>query len=382
MRRNHSSPLPLGEGGRRPGEGLWICAAALFLFLVALPATPSSADDSAAQLATLSAEQKEELLRKKDRFDSLPQVEQDRLRALHQSLASSAKAEELSRVMDRYCEWLKTLTSAQRAELRDLPADKRIARIKELLQQQAGQRFQEYAGSLPAEDREAIYRWLEDFITRNQDEIISQFTFDMKRRLADAHDEEARKRMLIMGFQYRRPDSQMPMPTQEDFGELLASLSPATRKKLEEAKTPEEKQARARELVRAAIFSRVFPPVSDEELRKFYVSLPADARDRLEGLDPEQTTRELRRMYYYERFRERGGPWGGGPWTGFGGPRPGGPGFREGEPRDVPSGGPGRFGPRRDGQPGGTPPGGFRPGPQGNGQPGPSGQPRPTPAPM
>jgi hypothetical protein len=363
MRRN-IFPLPLGEGGRKPGEGLRVFASAAALFVACCLLTRAAAADPAAQIASLSAEQKEELLRKKERFDSLPPAEQDRLRELHKSLASSANAQGLSGVMDRYCEWLKTLTSAQRAELRDLPVDKRIARIKELLQQQAGQRFQEYAGSLPAEDREAIYRWLEDFVVRNQDEITNQLTFDMKRRLNDAPDEEARKRMLIMGFQYRRPDSQMPMPTQEDFGELLASLSPATRKKLDEAKTPEEKQARARELVRAAIFSRVFPPVSDEELRKFYVSLPADARDRLEGLDPEQTTRELRRMYYYERFRDRGGPWGGGPWTGFGGPRPGGPGFREGEPREG-GGGPGRFGPRRDGQPGSGPPGGFRPMPPG-----------------
>jgi hypothetical protein len=337
-----------------------------------------TAADRAAEIESLSPEQKEELLRKKERFDSLPPGEQQRLRELHQSLSSAPNGPLLSKTLDRYCEWLKTLTSAQRAELHDLSADKRVERIKELLKQQEHTRFQDYAGKLPDEDREAINRWLEDFVTRNQEAIVGAFSFDMRRRFHEAPDEEARRRLLMMGLQFRRPDSQMPVPAREDLDTLLASLSPATRKKLEEAKTPDEKLTRTRDLVRAAMFSRMFPPVTDEELRKYYTSLPTESREKLEGLDPEQTSRELRRMYYAEKFRDRGGPWGGGPWTGFG-PRPGGPGpGREGEPRE--GGGPGRFGPRGPGQPGG-PPGSFRP-PGAKGPPGsaPAQPPSPEPA--
>ena len=351
----HPNPLPRGE--REPELARISLAAMLVGMLVLLVGSAAAADstDPAQRLASLAPEQKEELLRKKERFDALPAGERERLRELHTSLSAAPNSPALSQTLDRYCEWLKTLSSAQRAELKDMPAEKRIERIKELLKQQENQRFQEYAAGLPPEDRDTINRWLDEFVMRNEEEILQRLPSDMRRRLSEAPDDEARRRMLIMPLQYRRSDSDMPLPTREDFDKLLASLSPTTKKQLEQAKTPEERQSRTRDLVRAAIFSRFFPPVSDEELRKFYTSLPTESRERLEAFDHEQMTRELRRMYYYEKFRERGG---GGPWTGFGGPRPGpgGPGRTPSEGRGDNKGS-SRFGPGNSG--GSRPPGSF-----------------------
>ena len=278
------------------------------------------------KLKSLPPEQKEELLRKKERFDSLSDEEKRKLRELHDSITKSQDAPELEKVMTRFCDWLKTLSSGQRAELLDLPPDKRIARIKEIMSQQEAARFREYTGNLPENDRDRIYKFLEEFIARHEDQIKDRMPRELRDRLRHL-DEEGRKRMLIGALQNRRNDSDMPFPAREDFEKLLANLSPETQKQLEQARTPEEKQERTRELVRAAIWSRMFPPVSEEELRKFYTGLPVEARERLEPLDPEQMNRELRRMYYADKFRERG-PWG------EGGPR-GGP----------PRGGPGRGGP-------------------------------------
>lgn len=306
----------------------WLLPVCIVAFLTFGTAGSVWADDDrdAAKLKTLPPDQKDELIRKKARFDSLSDEEKRKLRELHDSITKSQDAPELEKVMTRFCDWLKTLSSGQRAELLDLPPEKRIERIKEIMSQQEAARFKEYTGNLPENDRDRIYKFLEEFVSTHEDRIKDRMPREMRDRLRHV-DDEARKRMLIGALQNRRNDSDMPFPAREDFEKLLQSLSPETQKQLEQARTPEEKEERTRELVRAAIWSRMFPPVSEEELRKFYTKLPVEARERLEPLDPEQMNRELRRMYYADKFRERG-PWG------EGGPR-GGP----------PRGGPGRSGP-------------------------------------
>ena len=328
-------------GARRLPFGLLMLLLSISVFASQSALTAADTTDSLARLESLSAEQKEELLRKKERFDALKEEEKDRLRELHRDIITAPNAARLQRVMSRYTQWLSSLTSAQRSELLTLPADERIDKIKELLKQQENQRFQLYVGNLPIEDRDAIYQWLERFITRHESEIIERLPLDVRVRLRDTSDDDARRRMLIWGLRRRSDSSDSPYPTSEEFAKLVETLSAETQKQFAQAKTPEEKQNRARDLVRAAIDSRSFPSVSEEDLRKFAAGLKAEDRDRLEQLDAEQAKRELRRLYFAERFRENvqnRGPWGGG--RGSGPPR------REGESRDG-DGDPPRFGPPR-----------------------------------
>jgi hypothetical protein len=129
----------------------------------------------------------------------------------------------------------------------------------------------------------------------------------------------------------------MPSPSREDFNRLMDSLSAATVAQIEQAPATEQPE-RIREMVRGAILSRrAPPPVSDEELRKFYVGLKAEQREQLEGLEKDEYKRRLTWMYHVEK---RGG-WQGGRGPGGSGVGPGGfgpPGGRPGE------------GPRGDGQ--------------------------------
>ena len=333
------------------------------LFIISfLSVAPALMGDEATttqvRLESLSPEQREELLRKKERFDALKDEEKERLRKLHQDITSAPDADRLQRVMSRYTQWLSSLTSAQRSELLTLPANKRIGKIKELLKQQENQRFQLYVGNLPTEDRDAIYEWLEAFIKRHESVIIDRLPPDVSARLRDAPDDEARRRMLVGGLRWRSEGSSLPYPTAEEFEKLVQTLSAETQKQFAQAMTAEEKQSRARDLIRAAIVSRSFPSVSEEDLRKFAAGLKAEDRDRLEQLDAEQAKRELRRMYFSERFRDPSrGPWGGG--RGSGPPR------RDSEGREGNSAEPPRFGPPRGKGPPPRPPGGsFEPGPR------------------
>jgi hypothetical protein len=284
--------------------------------------------DRAERLKRMTAEQKEELLRKKDQFDKLPDdAERERLRKLHASIEAAPNPGELQATLSRYHAWLGTLSMIERDDLRDLPADQRIARIKELLKQQELQRFQAFVGNLADDDRMAIFQWLGEFVLAHEDEILEVLPREERQRIRDMSDLEAKQRTLgfIMGVHRQNP--RIPTPTREDLNRLMDALSAETTAQIEQAPAIEQPD-RIREMIGAAVFSRRNPPVPDEELRKFYNGLKSDQREKLEGLEPEEFKRRLTWLYHTEKRGWQGGrgpgPGAGGP--GFGPPGPGRPG--------------------------------------------------------
>src|SRR5436309_2734094 len=130
---------------------------------------------SAARLEKMTADQKDDLRRKKSRFDALSPAEQQKLRELHASIASDPSSKELLETVKSYNRWLATLDSVERSTLLDIKdPEERIARIKTLMQQQEERRFREFAGNLPEEDRIAVYKWLGEWAVAHADEIREQ----------------------------------------------------------------------------------------------------------------------------------------------------------------------------------------------------------------
>src|SRR6478736_2283673 len=73
---------------------------------------PATADPpTRASIENKSPEEKAALLQKKERFDNLSPEEQDRLRALNTAITTSEQAPALLSTLDRYHEWLKSLTA-------------------------------------------------------------------------------------------------------------------------------------------------------------------------------------------------------------------------------------------------------------------------------
>ena len=303
----------------------------LLLLLLTPHAAPAQEKETeaakAARLEKMPAEQKEELSRKKQRFEGLAASEQERLRGLHAAIASDPRKSELEDTVQRYNQWLATLTSPQRAALLTIQdPQERIARIKELIQLQAEQRFHAFLPNLPDDDRKVTYKWVGDFVTKHAAQIRQHMPREWQDRLTGL-DEEARRRELARtwSWRYRRQEPGAATPTKEEFAQLFTSLSAETRQWIEQTsqstdakQTDDQRQARLVELIRAATFSRFFPSVSREELLKFYTAMKADdpRRERLEPLEGESLYRELRTMYFAERF--------GGPSGQRGPPRPGG----------------------------------------------------------
>jgi hypothetical protein len=275
----------------------------------------------AERLKKLSADEKEDLRRKKNRFDELHAAEQQRLRDLHASITSDPQAQELAKTVKNYHRWLATLDSAQRIAVQDeKDPTKRIAKIKEVLQAQEERRFREFvrdfSESLQPDDKETFYKWFGDFVERHEKHIVKHMPDDVRRRYSEAKeaDDSKRRRDQLMrswSYQYRENESVTPAPTAEDIGKLLASLSEKARQPFF---APEQRQSRVIVFMRAAAFSRSVPQVSKDELMKFYASLKPDdpRRQRLESLDGgEDFLPELRRVWVMDRWSERGP--GGGP---------------------------------------------------------------------
>ena len=305
----------------------WLSLVSLLPTVTGVRAEESYAEQRA-RLEAMSAEEKEQLQRKKERFEALSASEQDRLRRLHSAIASEPESAELLAVMERYNEWLKTLSSAVRAELLSLPPDERIKRIKDLKQEQERQRFREFANNLPEQDMNVVYSWMEDFVGRHAEEFLRRVPPEYRRRIEQSEEAERRK-ALMAGLLWRRLGDDSPKPTEADVERLLPQLSQETRKELARAATKEEQLSAVHALVRAAVLSKVFPPITDDQRQQVFAKLSSVERERLEQMAPDMMRKELTRLYYAQQFREREG-WRGG--------RPGGPRF-----------GPGR---RDDGRPG------------------------------
>ena len=296
-----------------------------------------------ARLEAMSAEEKEQLQRKKERFDALSEAEQNRLRELHNAIATAPQSEELIAVMTRYNEWLKTLSSAMRAELLSLPPDERIKRIKEIKQEQERQRFREFANNLPEQDMNVVYSWMEEFVGEHEAEFLKRMPPDFRRRMEQMEAAERRK-ALISGMLWRRGDEDSPQPGEAELQKLLPRLSEETRKELDRATSQEEQLSAVRTLVRAAVVSKVFPPITDEQRQQVFARLNSLERERLEQMAPDMMRRELTRLYHAQQFRERDG------WRGGGGrPGPGGPRFGPGRREDGPPPGEDRAPGRPDG---------------------------------
>src|SRR5262249_32357326 len=80
---------------------------------------PSSISQRRALVESLSAADKSDLRSQYEHFDSLSEHQQQALRQFHDQLAADPHSAQLRRVMERYYEWLKSLSRVDRAELED-----------------------------------------------------------------------------------------------------------------------------------------------------------------------------------------------------------------------------------------------------------------------
>jgi hypothetical protein len=281
----------------------------------------SPADDLALrrqQIANMSLSEQQQLLRSQQRFNELSAADQERMRTLHADLKADPNQARLQQVLERYHEWLKTLSPEQRAELEGLAAEARIKRIRELMTRQReehNRRRPRFGGpSLPKEDQQAIYSWFSDLVWQHRREILAEIPEARREQVERLDEAMQRKALLFTAVQRGRADRFLIEPA--DYERLLTELTPETRDKLARAPSPQQKKRLARDWISQAIMARMgsysmrraMASISGDELQTTFESLPEAERQRLMRMPRDQMQEELKHLLMQRESRPDGPP--------------------------------------------------------------------------
>lgn len=254
-------------------------------------------------LEKASAEEKDALRRKRERFDRLPESEKERLRQFHQSLMTHPDRARLQQVLVRYDEWLRTLTPAKRAEIQDLPVDQRIAKIKEFQDEQARRALGFFGETkLPDQDVPRLYEWIDSFVAANEEMLLEKLPGDkadeIRRR---ARSDDWRRRRIAYELTTLELDELRDMVTVQDVETLLSTLSSEAHEILKTRSTSEDKALLVQRWIRFALMARnmyMMPKLSDEDLEKFFrEELTEEEREQLDRMPPDQRKQRLEWLY-------------------------------------------------------------------------------------
>jgi hypothetical protein len=286
---------------KRRSSWVGLVVLALLPWLMAIDG--GSLAERQARLASLSPEQIEQLLRKKEVFDALPPEERERLRRLDRDLNAEPNAERLLQTLRGYHEWLTSLRTDERIRIKDAPPEKCIAEIESLL----AQHRQRDIGltnetRLPTEDFEALMKWTREFSERKKDEIARLVTA-IERNPAGGQRRSVPLPMvrLVVGI-IRGSVSEEDLDAligDEDLSRLSQTLSAKGAKILSDQKTKREKVLLILRWINAstvrrpseAELMRFFNEDLNEEMRAEIIRLgPLEGRERL----VQQFNREMR----------------------------------------------------------------------------------------
>jgi hypothetical protein len=283
-----------------------------------------------ARIAAMSAAEKEELRRKKDRFDKFDEEKQIKLRNVREQIASDPNSDQLLAVMERYRTWLTTLTALERDELRGLQGQARVERIKELMEKQRDQRIREATRGVAfsREERERVYRWLDSYFKSHEKELLDALPAEARK------DTERRKgtpffHMMLFSQWMRHDGSKKPLPLDEkEIEKLKQVLPPKAQELFDKATDPLAKREIAHRLILASLprFGgwpsrgrhdprrsggpswRPGPRISQESLQKFFENELSDEERRdVTQHSGESMHRELMRLYFKKKFGSRRG---------------------------------------------------------------------------
>ena len=278
----------------------------------------------------LPADQKASLVAKWKRFQSLaptPEAQQ-KLRDLEQQIAQADDADQLWHTLLAYGQWLSRRTPGEQAELRSLPTDERLRRVRQFTHQDDRHAEQQ----LSAEDAKALREAVLTVAEQRKQALVQQ----MRERGDDDPERRLQKRpaaaALYVLFRELKNDQ-----TRDALREqLTAQLSSAAQQYLESLRTP-RREAQLWQWVRDSLRPKLGP----EELERFFAEdLDNNQRERLLSLPRDEMEAELEQLYFGAGaelgLRGMAG------LRGFG-PDPFGPGARRpGLPGDGPPRGPGR----------------------------------------
>ncbi len=278
-----------------------------------------------ALLSQKSADELYRISRNRKLFEAKSEAEKKRLRAMYAQLKTHPNALRLEKVMRQYYGWLMKLDEQQRAEVMDLPPEKRIRRIMEIRRQQEIDWLGKIGPTrLPKQDAVPVYLWFEDALDKKKDYIIEKgiewaeqglVEFDPRlislaksRSIANmGRDRYERMQRNIASFmlfeiQDKYPQLIPELFTPDDFDTLKPFLSERAQAILEE-RLPEEQGLLVIRWLADARKIQQDNSIPTERLEWFAEThLSPDARDELDAMTSD--ARRKRLIELYNKWRE------------------------------------------------------------------------------
>ncbi len=266
--------------------------------------------DRQARIASLDESARQDLARKFERFQALTPEEQDRLRALQAQITADPDSERLMQVLSRYHEWLKTISTAQRAQLAELTPHDRVEAIEDIRRTQRDAQLLE---PLTRDDMRSVRRWIDELVQRHRKELeadIPERYRDWYQRQTDPSTKQMALVFRLFGRSRGGQNESDSKVTQDDIERLTAKLSESAKAELAKVASIEAQ----RRVIRGWVFAslrrssawqrerRGNALVGEELLRFLQSEVPPAERERLLKLPREEMLQQLRRMYF-----ERGG---------------------------------------------------------------------------
>jgi hypothetical protein len=329
--------MPLDSGLRRdsapstkPSRTSPLREAMAAILLSLLATGPLWADwlaDRRQLIEQMTPADKQELNEKFEEFEALPPEEQKKLRDLHEQLEVDPHGDHLRRVMQRYYDWLKTLSPGERADLRfdsngqPLSTAERLAQIKKLKQRQEAWAAKLSGGShLNIADVQVLTDWVKKYAAAHEAELAKDMPPQRHGEPA-VTDEAAHQKMVQFSAWRHWSSDKLPNVSPEEIEHLTSQLSAEPRKEIAAQTTPQAKAEMIHQWLRAIRrarlagnggfgggFNRQGGNVNHNELARFFRDLPKAQRDELTKLPEDEMRHELRKLYMQHRRAEGSSP--------------------------------------------------------------------------
>ncbi len=256
------------------------------------------------KIESLGIDQKNILRRQAEAFMKLPSEQKSELNEFHNRLANHPKRAELTRAMNEYCQWLKTLGLNDQMNVRDLPASARVNRISELQMDKAQKAFGRSGSTkLPSlDDAALVFKWYLFAINKGDREIRKRFPKIMEKHhpevpFAQLQRYAASRRTSVrslVGNLIRTDRDSVKQLLLEDTDLLRLGLSHEAREIIDD-QSPDEQNELILNWIEAA--NESLTRVKQDELVEFYDRLNGEERDELDKMSSSDWYRALEDKY-------------------------------------------------------------------------------------
>ncbi len=251
----------------------------------------AAADTREAWLDALAVDERVTLRAKFNRFHSMSEEQQGRLRTLHQQIESEPYAAELQQTMLEYQQWLNGLPPSEQYELRERPLEERVRRVVQTVQ------AEEKSFDLTPDELQKLYR----AVRPRWAEMRERARVNFSRRGRGNIDSAS-----VRGDSRRFPGRNSP-----EFQELIRAIREALpeekREQFDRLTPPEQLQRsfgwmrraeRSNDAERRSGDRRRRTRVSEQELEEFFVEeVDAATKEKLLAMPRDEMQQRLRRMF-------------------------------------------------------------------------------------